>query len=445
MSKNPDKKEASGKIRQLGHRDGKISETLSKINSEELEILDLTSKPKLLQENHPQKEDTSENKSEKNKISLEEAEVCKNEFDCKKCGEGFKDFEGMAAHDCFYIRTNKSSLSIPKVFDQSQETVNLKLVAETSANENIAVSLTSKISSPSRKINEDDSPQSLSLTTFKHFPSPSIKTLKGDSSGRLTSSAVSHKFQSSRRSSPATKTRRSENEASKRVSTKYPVYATPPRSIRPSKELKNDSLNFKNSATKNLFEKHRRSSIATTERSPEIEVPSKIDTQYPAYVTPPRSIPSSHIHNDDSSRRLINPVAINLLQSPQMYSTEMISAFSGNVVIPAPINLNLSPRIYSTGTFTHSSRGIVIPPAINLEESPRIYNTETLTHSPGRVIIPAQVNILQSPEMYIIHRPSYSSGSVMSSTAVILQPCPIYSTETITDSSGSAAQRFQQS
>ncbi|GFQ73260.1 hypothetical protein TNCT_476831 [Trichonephila clavata] len=403
----------------------------------------------------------------------------------------------MAAHDCFYIRTNKSSLSIPKVFDQSQETVNLKLVAETSANENIAVSLTSKISSPSRKINEDDSPQSLSPTTFKHLPSPSIKTLKGDFSGKLTSSAVSHKFQSSRRSSPATKTRRSENEASKRVSTKYPVYATPPRSIRPSKELKNDSLNFKNSATKNLFERHRRSSIATTERSPEIEVPSKIYTKYPvyvtpprsicpskelkndslnfknsatknpferqrrssiatterspeievsskiytkdpAYVTPPRSIPSSHIHNDDSSRRLINPVAINLFQSPQIYSTEMISAFPGNVVIPAPINLNLSPRIYSTGTFTHSSRGIVIPPAINLEESPRIYNTETITHSPGRVIIPAPVNILQSPEMYIIHRPSYSSGSVMSSTAVILQPCPIYITETVTDSSGSA-------
>ncbi|GFQ64864.1 hypothetical protein TNCT_497901 [Trichonephila clavata] len=40
--------------------------------------------------------------------------------------------------------------------------------------------------------------------------------------------------------------------------------------------------------------------------------------------------------------------------------------------------------------------------------------------------------------MYITHRPSDSSGSVMSSTAVILQPCPIYSTETITDSSGSA-------
>ncbi|GFQ64866.1 hypothetical protein TNCT_497911 [Trichonephila clavata] len=292
MSKNPDKNEDSGKIRQLRHRDGKISETLSKINSEELEILDLTSKPKLLQENHPQKEDTSENKSEKNKISLEEAEVCKNEFDCKKCGEGFKDFEGMAAHDCFYIGTNKSSLSIPKVFDQSQETVNLKLVAETSASENIA-------SSPSHKITEDDSPQSLSLTTFKHLSSPSIKTLKGDSSGRLTSSVVSHKLQSSRRSSPATKTRRSENEASKRVSTKYPVYATPPRSIRPSKALKNDSLNFKNSATKNLFERHRRSSIATTERSPEIEVPSKIYTKYPVYVTPPRSIcPSKELKND---------------------------------------------------------------------------------------------------------------------------------------------------
>ncbi|GFY68785.1 hypothetical protein TNIN_21221 [Trichonephila inaurata madagascariensis] len=394
MSKEPDKTEDSDKIRQLAHGDGKISETLS-LDTEEVGIPDSTSKPKLSQENYPQKVDTSELKLEKNKTSVDETEKSKNEFDCKKCREGLKDFEGMTAHDSFHIENKKSSLHISKVFDHLQKKENSKLITQTSDNENISVSSTSKISSPSCKISEHDSLQLLPLAKSKQIYTPSINTLGGYSSRSPTSSVESQKLQS-RRSFPLTKTMRSEVKKPKRVSNKNLMYVKPPRLImpKPSKELKDDS-DPDDSASRDLSESYRTSCIANTNRPPDIEVPNRVFSNYPVDVTPPR--------------RVINHMPVNLFQSPQMYNTQTISAFAGNIVIPAPLNL---------------------------DQSPRIYNTETLTSS-GTVIIPAPVNILQSRAIYITHVPSDSSGGVMSPNSVICQPSPIYSTEIISDSSGS--------
>ncbi|GFX99500.1 hypothetical protein TNCV_3039751 [Trichonephila clavipes] len=454
MSKEPDKTENSDIIRQLVHSDSEISETLN-LDTEEDGNPDSTSNPKLSQEKYPQTVGASENKLEKSKMSFDETEESKNELDCKKCDEGLKNFEGITAHDCFYIETKKSSLHISKVFDHLQEKENSKLITETSVNENISVSSTSKISSPC-KISEHDSPQILSLATSKQLYSSSINTLKGDSSRSPTSSVESHKLQS-RRSFPSTTTMRCEGKKTKKIFNKYPIYVTPPRRImpKPSKELKDDSLKIKNSASKNLFESGRRSCIATTNRSPIIEVPNIIGVNYPVYVTPPRQIMPFKELKDDSlkiknsasknlfesdrrsciattnrspdievpniisvnypvyvtpPRRVMNPIPVNLFQSPHMHNTQIIPAFSGNVVIPAPINLN---------------------------QSSLIYNTATLSHSPERVIISTPVNILQPHVMYITHVPSDSSGGVINPNSVICQPSQIYSTETFTDSSGS--------
>ncbi|GFY68688.1 hypothetical protein TNIN_197031 [Trichonephila inaurata madagascariensis] len=286
-----------------------------------------------------------------------------------------------------------------------------------------------------------DSPESLSLTTCKQFSSPSTKTSIGDSSRSLTGSVASHKFPS-RKSFPPTKTKHTNMEVSKLVLQKYPTYVTPPRSLPSSQALKDDSLNVKDSAIRNLFQPYKIPSTATGYRSPQseciikdsersltvtpkqrsssspqlfkgepsrsvpIEAPhnlqsprtsfvaptqnpeetkltERVCTKYPAYEYHPRSFPFSHTETSDSLRSLMDPMPVNLYQSNQKFNTEMLSDPSGCLRIPTAINLDQSSWTHSIETFTDSSENVVTPAALNLAQSPLLYSTETFTDTSG--------------------------------------------------------------
>ncbi|GFT75283.1 hypothetical protein TNCV_951011 [Trichonephila clavipes] len=376
MFKESDEIEDSDKFWQTGQYEVKTCKTSSNLYTEKVEISDSTSNSKLSQEKHPQKEDISKNLSEKN-TSVAEAEESNKENVCKNCGENFKDFEGILAHNCLYKDIEKSSFHIFKVFDPLQENKS-KLAAENSFDGNISVSSTSKIS-PSSKISQDISSQSLSLAASKQIFSPSTKTLIGDSSRSLTSSVAPHKWNSSRISLPAFTTKHSEREEHNIAYTNYPMYVTPPQALPPFQALKHNSLNVRDLTAENLLELHKSSCIsneyrslpsecikkdsvlsltlatpeqrsfsspqnirvepsrsvtrskesynlqspgsfciASTERLPEVEELSIVHTKYPTFGTPPRIIPSSHTRNDESSRRVLKPIPVKIVQSPYL-------------------------------------------------------------------------------------------------------------------------------
>ncbi|GFR12764.1 hypothetical protein TNCT_467371 [Trichonephila clavata] len=146
----------SDKIRNLRHSDGKVSEPSTNLNIEEVENLHSTSNPKLSEENHPRLEAVKEKKSKRDKTLVDEAEE-NNQFDCNKCGERFKDFESVIAHDCPHKETKIPS-KLKSIFDLLHEKELPEHEADTSVNENISVSLTFKISNVSCKTSKDDSP-----------------------------------------------------------------------------------------------------------------------------------------------------------------------------------------------------------------------------------------------------------------------------------------------
>ncbi|GFY76098.1 hypothetical protein TNIN_295351 [Trichonephila inaurata madagascariensis] len=224
--------------------------------------------------------------------SVAETEESEMEIVCKKCGEDFKDDEG--------------------------EKEKSKLAAETSVNENISVSSTSKISSPCNKISQDDSSQSLPLATSKQLYSPSTKTLKGEASRSRTSSVASHKLKSSKRSLPATTTKSSEREEPKMVNTNYPMYVTPPQSIESFQALKDNSLSVRDSTVENLFEPCKRTCSAIGYSSLPSECIKKDSVQSLTLATPEqRSFSSPQNIRVEPSGNVTTSNESYILQSPR--------------------------------------------------------------------------------------------------------------------------------
>ncbi|GFR12752.1 hypothetical protein TNCT_467331 [Trichonephila clavata] len=420
MSKKLDKTEVSDEIRQ--HQPSRF-EISSKpyfrfspsLDTEEIEILDSTNNPRLSDKNNPQKEDIFEKSEKRNETFVDGSEENKIEFDCKKCGEEFKDIEDVMAHDCPHKVTTESPLDIKSIFDLVKQKQLREREAENSPDENI----------------------------------------KSDSSRSRTSSVALHKVRASGRSYSGSITPCSERKIPKIVYNRYPIYVTPPRSIPSSQAIKDYSSNARDSATKNIFQSRKTSCSATesrplqaeciktvseqsltlvtpkersssppdlfrgkpsrilsrldasynlqsprgsctaiTRRPPEIEVVGRVYTKYPALGTPPRSISLSHTQKYDSSGSVMDPVPMNLFQSHQMHNTEMISDPSGSVRIPTVITLDQSPRIFSSEISTDCSGRKVIPAAVNLVQSPEIYDTETITDSSANRMIPGDRNHL---------------------------------------------------
>ncbi|GFX99512.1 hypothetical protein TNCV_3039871 [Trichonephila clavipes] len=399
------------------------------------------------------------------------------------------------------MKTHNCTLNIlTKAAQQLQKMKSFELETETPINKNISIASTSKLSSPPCKIYKKDSPESLSLTTYKQLSTPSSETRIGDSSRSLTGSVTSHKLPSSRKSFPSTTTKHTKREVSKLFLHKYPTYVTPPRSIPSSQALKNDSLRVKYSAIRNLFQpskifcsatgytspqseciikdserslefdtpKQRPSSspqlfrgepsrnvtrlevsqnlqsprtscIASTGSPHEIEVVERVCTKYLTHGTHPQSFPSSHIETGDSLRSLMGPMQVNLYQSNQKCSTEMLSDPSGCVRIPTAINIDQSPWIHSIETCTDSTGNVVIPVAIDLAQSPLLYNTETFTDSSGNLLNPAPVNLFQSSQINDTETFIDSSTNRMIPGAMnnFSQFPRYYKDEIIADSSGS--------
>ncbi|GFU92344.1 hypothetical protein TNCV_443981 [Trichonephila clavipes] len=502
MSKESDKTEKFDNIRPLGHCDGKVSETSTNLDNVEVEILYSTINQKLSEENHPQKEAFSEKVPGKDKTFVDKAEE-KIQFDCKRCGEIFKDFQDVIVHDCPHKETKQIPSKMKTMFDLLHQKKLPEHEKHTSVKENISVSSTVKLSSLPCTISKDDSPPFLeyqSKNNKTHARKAEEKTRIGDSSRSLTGSVTSHKLPSSRKSFPSTTTKHTKREVSKLFLHKYPTYVTPPRSIPSSQALKNDSLRVKYSAIRNLFQPNkifcsatgytspqseciikdserslefdtpkqrpssspqlfrgepsrnvtrlevsqnlqspRTSCIASTGSPHEIEVVERVCTKYLTHGTHPQSFPSSHIETGDSLRSLMGPMLVNLYQSNQKCSTEMLSDPSGCVRIPTAINIDQSPWIHSIETCTDSTGNVVIPVAIDLAQSPLLYNTETFTDSSGNLLNPAPVNLFQSSQINDTETFIDSSTNRMIPGAMnnFSQFPRYYKDEIIADSSGS--------
>ncbi|GFX99511.1 hypothetical protein TNCV_3039861 [Trichonephila clavipes] len=157
MSKESDKTEKLDNIRPLGHCDGKVSETSTNLDNVEVEILYSTINQKLSEENHPQKEAFSEKVPGKDKTFVDKAEE-KIQFDCKRCGEIFKDFQDVIVHDCPHKETKQIPSKMKTMFDLLHQKKLPEHEKHTSVKENISVSSTVKLSSLPCTISKDDSP-----------------------------------------------------------------------------------------------------------------------------------------------------------------------------------------------------------------------------------------------------------------------------------------------
>ncbi|GFX99508.1 hypothetical protein TNCV_3039831 [Trichonephila clavipes] len=463
MPKKLDKTKDSDKIRQIRPRQFQTPNApyfqYSPNNTiAEIEILDLINNPRLSEENNPQKENIPENKLEKDEACGVETEERKNEFDCKKCGERFTDFEGVIAHSCPHKEPKEIMLDMPTIFDLLWE----------------------------KQLSEQESENS---------PDESIR---GDSSKNRKSSVASHKLLASRRSLPSTRTIRSEKEMTKTRSDKYPLHATSSRSFPSTPALKDYPLIIRDSAAKKPFQlrgkscidtgyktpqsecikkdstqsltlvtpKQRTSSsqqlfrgepsrsitrleishnlqsprascVSPTQKPEKIEVIERFHAEYPTYKEHPRSFPSSHTEKDDSFRSLTDPMPVNLYQSNQKYNTEMLSDPSGSVRIPRVINLDQSPWIYSNETFTDSPNRVINPSTLNILRSPLDHTKQMAYDSLEGVKNPTPV-VFQPSRIYSAKKINYPSESVKNK-GVLFSPSPQkYDTRMLTDSSASS-------
>ncbi|GFS60044.1 hypothetical protein TNIN_268721, partial [Trichonephila inaurata madagascariensis] len=200
-----------------------------------------------------EKEDISENKLEKDEKCVVETEKSQKELDCKKCGETFKDLEGLIAHNCPHKETKETKLDLPTIINFLVE-------------------------------------KQLSVHKSKDSPDESII---GDSSKNRTSSVVSQRSLSSRRSLPAPMTFCPEKERTKTFSDKYPAHATSSQSFPYSLTLKDYLLSQRDSAAKNLFQPRKRSHSDSGYRSPQSECIKKDSTRSMTHVTSKKDSPES--------------------------------------------------------------------------------------------------------------------------------------------------------
>lgn len=162
MSKESDKTEVSGKI----HKDGETSE------SEDAEVVcDSSSNREIAPENHPLKEGNSDFECEQNKTSIGEVGGKKNEFDCSKCGEGFRNFVEVIHHDC--PKEETEPLNALDVLDDLNE----KNSSETTIKENALTTMTVILSSQERR--QSESPQNSELKKLELSSSQNLSPSAG--------------------------------------------------------------------------------------------------------------------------------------------------------------------------------------------------------------------------------------------------------------------------
>ncbi|GFY68784.1 hypothetical protein TNIN_21211 [Trichonephila inaurata madagascariensis] len=438
MPKKLDKTEDSDEIRRIRPRHFQTSNAQYFRYSPTVvsDVLDLIITTSLPEDINPQREDISENKLEKDEKCVVETEKSQKELDCKKCGETFKDLEGLIAHNCPHKETKETKLDLPTIINFLVE-------------------------------------KQLSVHKSKNSPDESIR---GDSSKNRTSSVVSQRSLSSRRSLPAPMTFCPEKERTKTFSDKYPAQATSSQSFPYSLTLKDYLLSERDSAAKNLFQPrershsdsgYRKSVPPTKTKHTKIEVSKLVLPKYPTYVTPPRSIPSSQAPKDnflnvkDSAiRNLLQPYKIPCsatgYRSPQSECIEKDSTRSETLVTskkdsPESLSLTTCKQFSSSSTETSigdSSKGLTgsvtthkfpsrksFPPTktrhTKMEASKPVSQKYPTYVTPPRSIPSSQalkddfINVkdsaTQSPWYYKGEIIAYSSGSVRNATPQIFE------------------------
>ncbi|GFQ77858.1 hypothetical protein TNCT_310631, partial [Trichonephila clavata] len=220
------------------------------------------------------KEDSSENKSKKDDTIVDEIEESKKEFDCRKCGEGFKDFKGVIAD--VYKEAKQFPLDMYNSFNLLEEKQLCEREPENSPDENIT----------------------------------------GNSSRSRNSSVSSHKLQSSRKSFPAAIPINPERKLIKIFYDEYPTHVTPLQSLPYSQTLKEDSLSVKDSTAENILQPYKRSCCETGYASSQSECSKEDSVQSLTLETPKQRYSSSpELFREEPSRSVCRSKASHNLKS----------------------------------------------------------------------------------------------------------------------------------